>query len=192
MCRLLRAIPAGFVPERQPLTATETPAELRDGIAASATRIYAAARWRPEMVPWTPALTAESWRWTANAIAVACDITGAMLTALARRARPGGDLPVAARLPLALAHQAAAQACASWQHVTASWKYLTSETRGLAAPGVADTGDLVIRLGRLAFADPHWTPPAPAAHACATPPVSPPAPTRQQRSWPPSTTPLTP
>ena len=35
---------------------------------------------------------------------------------------------------------------------------MTTGTAGLTAPGIADTSDLILRLGRLAFTDPGWTP----------------------------------
>jgi hypothetical protein len=38
---------------------------------------------------------------------------------------------------------------------------MTTETHGLNAPGITDTGDLVIRLGRLVYGDPQWTPSRP-------------------------------
>ena len=48
--------------------------------------------------------------------------------------------------------------CGRWREVTSAWDMITTETRGLTAPGLPDLGDLVVRLGRLAFTNPEWTP----------------------------------
>jgi hypothetical protein len=53
--------------------------------------------------------------------------------------------------------------------VASAWNDISTETRGLTGPGIPDTGDLIVRLGRLAFASPQWTPPAPSIPRCATP-----------------------
>src|ERR1035441_10602186 len=47
------------------------------------------------------------------------------------------------------------------RHVAAAWNLMTTETHGLNAPGITDTGDLVRRLGRLVYGDPQWTPSRP-------------------------------
>lgn len=59
---------------------------------------------------------------------------------------------------LVRAVEAAARACDRWREVEAAWNEKTTDTRGLTSPTVTDTSDLVVRLERLAFADPGWTP----------------------------------
>ncbi len=188
---LLHAIPANAVPDPQPLSGAEPTAVLCEGIAASAMRLRAAVRWPAEQAASSPALTAESWRWTATATAVAADMSVALLRSLAERTGQAGGPPATARQLLADTAAAAEEACGSWRLVAAAWKKMTTETRGLTAPGVPDTGDLVLRLGRLAFADPLWAP-ARSRHApVRDPPTSRRAQARHGRSWLPCTTRLT-
>jgi hypothetical protein len=79
-------------------------------------------------------------------VAVVCHISEILLTTLADRAELAGSA------------EAAGLACVRWREVMAAWTDMTTGLGGLRAPGIADTGDLVVRLGRLAFADPGWTP----------------------------------
>jgi hypothetical protein len=61
-------------------------------------------------------------------------------------------------LQLRAAGESAARACARWRDAATAWDVIITETRGLTGPGVSDLGDLIVRLGRLAFTDPQWTP----------------------------------
>ncbi|HET9895164.1 MAG TPA: hypothetical protein VFQ44_09535 [Streptosporangiaceae bacterium] len=155
---LLHAIPAKTVPDRQPPQAGEPAGLLEDQIAVTAGRIRAWAHWHANRVPWEPALTADSWRWTATAAAVACDVTAAIAVTLSQRAQellgPHGN-----GVPLFTAtRRRAREACTAWRAVNAAWGVMTTEVTGLTSPIIPDTGDLVIRLGRLAFTDPLWDP----------------------------------
>jgi hypothetical protein len=155
--RLLLAVPDSSVPERQPPEEAEPISQLCDGVAVSAVRMRAIARQTVVQAAMSPTTTAASWRWTATAAAVICHISELTLTAAAERAsHTTGQPAVSAQLRAAAA--AAEQACTRWREVAAAWKQMTTETTGLDAPGVADTGDLVVRLGRLASGDPQWTP----------------------------------
>jgi len=161
---LLHAVPANAAPQRRPPGDTETDRELAAGVAVSAERVRAATWAKAEQAAWSPAMTAESWRWTAIGAAVICDLSQTLLESLAGRpgmfaGRPGlfaGRPEVA--LQLRAAAQTAAGACARWRDVASAWNDITTETRGLTGPGIPDTGDLIVRLGRLAFASPQWTP----------------------------------
>jgi hypothetical protein len=154
---LLYAIPARRLPDLQPFASRESPAELCQAILISAERLHITAITEPGEAAWSPALTAESWRWTATARAVTADLTEALLRALAERIP---ILPAETRTSrlLSVAAEAAASTCERWRHVTAAWGQMTTETKGLTAPDVADSTDIVIRLGRLTFTDPQWTP----------------------------------
>jgi hypothetical protein len=65
---------------------------------------------------------------------------------------------------------ATARPCAYWRRAAASWNQITTETTDIESPVVHDVSDLIIRLGRLAFADPVWIPlrsrHAPLRHPC--------------------------
>ena len=100
-------------------------------------------------------MTADSWRWTGTGAAVICNISEIMLRTLGQAT---GRLSGAMAAQLLGAAEAASGACACWREVTAAWTDMTTGIGGLTAPGIADTSDLVVRLGRLAFTDPGWTP----------------------------------
>ncbi len=154
---LLHAVPSIIAPEPLQREDGETAHELVQGIAASTARLQALTRAPASDAAWSTELTADSWRWTATGAAVMFHISELMLSALAQRsglfadgAALGGQLRSAA--------ESVAEASARWREVAAAWNLITTETRGLTAPSVADTSDLVVRLGRLAFASPAWTP----------------------------------
>lgn len=154
---LMHAIPVGLAPVRQPPQGFETVDELAEGVTISAARLRITAQAGGEEAAWSMVLTAESWRWTATSAAVICHLSELMLRSLAES--PG----VAAGIPEAVAQlnaaaEAAADASACWREVAEGWNLMTTETSGLTAPGIADTGDLILRLGRLAFTNPGWTP----------------------------------
>lgn len=152
---LLMAIPATAVPERRSPQTPETTAELCQGVVTSALRLRAIAGTVSDQAAWSALATAESLRWTATAAAVTCHISENILRSLAGNAGPG---PTGTETLLRGAAEAASRACASWRNVTASWRQMTTETTGLTSPGIPDTGDLIVRLGRLAFDDTDWTP----------------------------------
>jgi hypothetical protein len=152
---LLAAVPVHDLPQRPVPGDGETAGELAGGIAVTAARLRVIAPAAAGQVSWSAALTADSWRWTATGAAVICHVSEILLTTLADRAGLAGSAEAAG---LAGAGEAAALACVRWREVTAAWTDMTTGLGGLRAPGIADTGDLVIRLGRLAFADPGWTP----------------------------------
>jgi len=154
---LLHAIPAWFPPERQLPGDAEPAGELAEGVAVSATRLRVIARASARTAAWSPAMTADSWRWTATGAAVICNVGEIMLTTLAGQPDPSVRGTVEASQLLGAA-EAAACACDRWRDVGAAWNEMTTDTRGLFSPVIADAGDLVVRLGRLAFADPGWTP----------------------------------
>jgi hypothetical protein len=153
---LLRALQANQALAPQPLTAPESLAGLCQGITISTERLHATALTRPGASQ-SALLTAESWRWTATAQAVTAGVTEILLRSLAERVQALPADPFARRL-LTAAADTAASARERWRHVTAAWGHLTTGTQSLDAPGITDTTDLLLRLGRLAYANPYWTP----------------------------------
>ena len=154
---LLHAVPASLIPQPRPPTGHETVAALAAGIAVSAARLHALAPAAAGQAAWAPEMTAESWRWTATGAAISCDISQLMLTRIAQRAALFTATP-AVTAQLRAAADSAASACARWREAAAAWQEITTETRGLTAPAIPDTRDLIVRLGRLAFTEPRWTP----------------------------------
>ena len=153
---LLAAIPVNVLAPREPPREGETVAELAAGVAASAARLRQIAWVSADWSAWSPAMTADSWQWTATAAAVVCHVTGLMLTVQAEHQGSGAGLGVGRQLRSAA--EAAGQACVRWRAAASAWRQVMTETKGLTAPAVPDAGDLVVRLGRLAFGDPVWTP----------------------------------
>src|ERR1035441_3426828 len=125
--------------------------------AGAATRLRAIAARTAGQAAWSPAATTDSWKWTATAAAIISHLSEHMLRSLAGRAGqwqwPPGTGP-----QLHATVEASAEACTQWQEVVIAWGDLCTESRGLTAPGITDTSDLVLRVGRLAFTDPDWTP----------------------------------
>ena len=153
---LLMAIPVNVVARRSPPAGPETAAELCAGIEASASRLRALTYRAAGQAAWSPGVSADSWRWVANGAAVTCHISEQMLTRLADQERQGG--PPGAGMQFGSAAKAMGQASARWREVVAVWNQMTTESTGLAAVGIADMSDIVVRVGRLAFEDPEWVP----------------------------------
>jgi len=142
---------------RRPPGDGESAGELAAGAAAGAARLRIVTWGTAEQAAWSEAMTAESWRWAATGAAVTCDVSRLLLESLAGRPGLFTGMPRVA-LQLRAAGETAAGACARWREVAPAWNDITTETRGLTAPGIPDPGDLITGLGRLAFTDPQWTP----------------------------------
>jgi hypothetical protein len=156
---LLAAIPVNVRAAREPPQEGETVAEIAAGVAASAARLRQIAWVTADRSAWSPVMTADSWQWTATAAAVACHVSGLMLQAqIDHHGSEAGAPGLGGELRLAA--EATARACGRWRAAAAAWQQVMTETKGLTAPTVPDAGDLVVRLGRLAFGDPAWTPSA--------------------------------
>jgi hypothetical protein len=48
--------------------------------------------------------------------------------------------------------------CAAWNQVDRMWDVMITESRMLPTQAMTDASDLVLRMGRLVWDDPHWTP----------------------------------
>ena len=154
---LLASIPVNVLDLRDPPREAETAAGLAAGVAASAARLRQIAWVSADWSAWSPAMTADSWQWTATAAAVVCHASGLMLQAQIDCQGPGDGAP-GVRRQLHSAAEAAGQACSRWRAAASAWRQVMTETKGLTSPTVPDAGDLLVRLGRLAFGDPAWTP----------------------------------
>jgi hypothetical protein len=155
---LLDAIPAVFPPQRQPLgPAAESVYELCDGIAISASRLRAAVYQGRDRVSWSPEVTSGGWQWMAQAAAVSSDLGELALRSLAARAGQLTGLAVTqARL------QGAADAMTgmrtAWQQVDLMWNAVITERRLLSTRAMSEASDLLLRMGRLVWDNPQWTP----------------------------------
>ncbi len=155
---LLCAIPAAIVPQRRrPSSAGESVAELCDGITISASRLRGAMRDSKDRARWSPSVTSGGWQWMAQAAAVTSHLSELALGALATRAGhlPG---PPASEAQLRDVADFMVGMRAAWHQVDRMWDVMITESRMLPTQVMTDASDLVLRMGRLVWDDPHWTP----------------------------------
>jgi hypothetical protein len=152
--QLLHAIPLNAVPPRHHPDGTETITALCVGIITTAARVQAAARRSAQQATWSRALTRESLRRTAEYGAITAWNTHLTLTTLAQRP----DAPPGLAEPLAAAAAAADNTRQAWQQLARTWDTITTDTQGTLSPTATETGTLALWTGRLAYADPAWTP----------------------------------
>jgi hypothetical protein len=155
---LLHAIPAATPPQRRrPGAVAESVAELCDGIAISASRLRAAARGSRERAIWSPNVTSGGWQWIAQAAAVTSHLNELVLRSLAVRVRQlAGPGENGTRLNAAA--DSMADMRAAWHQVDQMWDMMITESRLLPTLAMTDASDLVLRMGRLVWDKPDWTP----------------------------------
>ncbi len=119
--------------------------------------------------PFSPAITATSWRRSALAAAIISHTSHLLLDALAHRARqltPDSSLHIA----LSQAASTAGHTWPAWRTVAQALDLIrTGDNRETSSPLTADLADLTVRLGRLAYDHPCWTPSVSAAASPRTP-----------------------
>ena len=155
---LLHAIPAAFPPQRQPLgLAEESVAELCHGVTVSASRLRATAHRDRDRGSWSPDLTSGGWQWMAQAAAITSHLTELALCSLAARAGQLAGLAIteehlhsSANSMIAMRH--------AWQRVDQMWDTVITERRLLPTPVMSEASDLLLRMGRLVWDNPQWTP----------------------------------
>jgi len=152
--QLLYAIPSyGLSPRRLP-EGTESVAELCEGTIDSAERVRQHAWAQASRPPWSPVLTVTSMRQIAATSTVINHNCEMLLRSLASAQLPNAD-PVTAELLESA--DAAARARASWLGIAEVLDNITTDTRDYVSPAAAESADLAIWTGRLAYADPQWT-----------------------------------
>jgi hypothetical protein len=165
--RLLHAIPVNNMEPRRIPGGAETITSLCHGTTSTAERIRRAVTIHPEDAKWSPALTSDSFRHAATCSTVTSHNCEILLHTLATRAAQHGSDALADRLLRGA--DAAGQARLAWLHTARAWYDVTTDTRGTIAPDAAQTGDLALWTGRLAYADPAWTPALGPSHPARTP-----------------------
>lgn len=154
---LLLGIPHASPPERRPPRDPETPAQLHTGITTSAARLRSEAFALPADATTSAAVSGPAWQRAARAGAIVSDIASLTLHGLAMRAtRLTGYLADPHRL--AAAAIALADARNAWEQAAGVWKIMTTDTQSPVNSVTVEASDLVIRMGRLAFDNPQWTP----------------------------------
>jgi hypothetical protein len=155
---LLHAIPVAEPPQRhRPGAVAESVAELCKGIAISASRLRTAARGSKERAMWSPNVTSGGWQWMAQAAAVTSHLNELVLRSLAVRVRQfAGPRENGTRLNAAA--DSMVEMRAAWRQVDQMWDVMITESRLLPTLAMTDASDLVLRMGRLVWNKPDWTP----------------------------------
>jgi hypothetical protein len=152
----LQAIPGNFLqPQRIPAR-TETVSGLCRGLAESAERVRHAFMTAIPDAAWSPAASAESFSRTAvyaTAISHHCQI---LQQTLAARAADLGDRQLCQQLTASAA--TSARASKAWLRAAHRWYHVKTDAISETSPASAEAADLMIWTGRLAHADPDWTP----------------------------------
>jgi len=156
--RLLCAIPANFPPPRVAPSDGEQVSDLGHGTIVTAERLRHATL-AAGQARWSPTATSASWRRDALASAIIGHASEFILRGLAERAN---QLAIGAAIcsQLHSAADAYSQAWPKWREVAHYWDIAsTGIQRGTSlTPVAAEFGDLVLRIGRLAYRNQRWTP----------------------------------
>ena len=156
---LLRGFPAAAAPDPITPRTRESTSGLCAGIAISAERLRGVAFTQPELAHASRYVSGPAWLRTAWAAAVVSDICAGTLHSLAERSEALTTVPVHPR-QLHQAAKAFTPACAAWRQAASMWKVITTDTQATVTSATTELDDLVLRTGRLAFANPAWTPAA--------------------------------
>jgi hypothetical protein len=158
---LLAAIPTGALPARPALPDADTIPGLCDSVITTAERLRHLAWQIAQQPPWVPALTVTSLRQAAETSTLTSHHCALLATALTERTP--GAFP-AATADLSATAQAARHAATAWYQAARALRQVTTDTRGLITPAAAEARDLAVWTGRLAYADPAWTPASGPSH----------------------------
>jgi hypothetical protein len=150
---LLAGIPLVSPPERRVPGEAEPPAELHAGIAETAGRLRSAAF----TIPAPEDTSGLAWARNATAAAIVSDVASLALNTLAMRAVRLNSCPVDPDR-LAAAAIALSEARNAWEQAAGMWQIMTTDTQSRADAATPEISDLVVRMGRLVFASPVWTP----------------------------------
>ncbi len=157
--QLLNAVPVNSAPPRQPPADNEQLPDLCQGIAVTTERLRHAALTFARQARWSPTTTSLSWKRDALASAITTHASAIILRTLTDRAHQLGlDPAICARLQTAAENMN--QPWPVWRAVAHHWDTVsTGIHRGTGpTPIAAEIGDLALRVGRLAYHNPHWTP----------------------------------
>jgi hypothetical protein len=153
---LLCAIPVNSLPPRRVPDGTESVAALCDGAVTSAERVRQLAWGQAERAAWSREVSAASLHQVAAASAVTSHNCHVVLQTLTTGI--SGRKSDRLRTELAEAAAAANHARQAWRRVAGALDQVVTDGRGHVSPVAVETRDLAIWTGRLAYAEPGWTP----------------------------------
>jgi hypothetical protein len=151
--RLLHSVPVNALAPRSIPDGSEQVTDLCEGAINSAERVRHHAWAQATRAPWSPGLTVTSLRQVAATSMVTSHHCEMLLRSLAvdlgAKSKFGGDLLESAA--------AAAHARGRWLGVAQLLDHMTTDTRGYLSRAAAESADLALWTGRLAYSDPEWT-----------------------------------
>jgi hypothetical protein len=153
---LLSAIPVNTLPPRRVLHGGEPVAMLCDGAIASAERVRHLAWLAADHVPASRNVTVASLRTIAENSTVISHNCASLLDTLTTRVQHAWHREASDRL--AAAAEAAKRARDTWLRAAREVGRIRTVTPGPVSLAAAEAGDLASWTGRLAYADPHWSP----------------------------------
>jgi hypothetical protein len=153
---LLSAIPVNTLPPRRVLHGGEPVAMLCDGAIATAERVRHLAWLAADHVPASRNVTVASLRKIAENSTVTSHNCASLLDTLTTRLQHAWSREASDRL--AAAAEAAKRARDTWLHAAREAGRIRTVTPGPVSPAADEVGDLASWTGRLAYADPHWSP----------------------------------
>ena len=152
---LLAAIPVNELPTRRILGGGEAVTGLCEGVIVTAERVRHLAWLSAQAEPWAVDLNAASLRRIAQASTVTSHNCHILLRALAERVTHTAAAPDGTGVWAAA--DAAGRARDTWLRAARAVSQITTDTRGLPSALAAETSDLALWTGRLAYAEPGWT-----------------------------------
>jgi hypothetical protein len=161
--QLLEAIPVNAMPVVQAPPPEASVSDLCAGIIGTALRANQARRELAARAAWSPELTADSMHHAAANYVVISFNAETVYRVLAERARELGHHGLAPGLDAAA--DRADDNRRAWLAAAHVWDHMATDSRGYLSRPVAEARQLALLTGRLAYADPDWTPARRPSHA---------------------------
>jgi hypothetical protein len=154
--QLLEAVPVNVTPAVQAPTPEASISDLCAGIISTAQRANQARRELAAQAAWSPEFTADSMRHAAANYVVVSFNAETVYRGLAARARQLGYHGLVPRLETAA--YGADDSRRAWLGVAHIWDNMVTDSRAYLSRPALEAGHLALFTGRLAYADPAWTP----------------------------------
>jgi hypothetical protein len=153
---LLCAIPVNSLPPRRLPDGTASIAALCDGATTTAERVRQLTWGQAARAAWSPEVSTASLHQVAAASTVTSHNCHVVLQTLTTGTAGRGSDQIQAAL--AEAAEAVSRARLAWRRVAGALDQVATDGRGHVSPVAVETRDLATWTGRLAYAEPGWTP----------------------------------